>query len=75
MSPRLLVSLGLAALLGGVAYLVLETASSGEDWIELAVIGAAALACGLSLQARGRPRPSRRHRIVRTPESDRWEAR
>ena len=70
----LIVLLGLAAVLGALGYVVLRTAATGEDWIELAVIGAAALVGGLALRGGHHPRPSRRRRIVRTPEGNRWEA-
>ncbi len=61
--------LGLAALIAALASLVLETAATGEDWLELAVIGAAALVGSLALGGRRTPRPARRRTIVRTPES------
>jgi hypothetical protein len=64
--------LALAAVLAGIAYLVLETASTGEDWLELVLIAAAALGGGLALSARRSPARSRRRKIVRTPDS-RWE--
>jgi threonine/homoserine efflux transporter RhtA len=65
--------LALAAALAGIAYLVLETAATGEDWLELALIAAAALGGGLALSARRSPGRNRRRRIVRTPDSSRWE--
>lgn len=68
---RPLALLLLGAVLAALAYAVFETASTGEDWLELAVIGAAALIGGLALGARREPRPDRRRTIVRTPES-RW---
>jgi peptidoglycan/LPS O-acetylase OafA/YrhL len=72
MRPRRILGLvGVAVLVAALASLVLETAASGEDWVELAVIGAAALVVSLALVERRRPRAGRRRTIVRTPES-RW---
>lgn len=61
--------LAATVIVAALGYLVLEAATTGEDWVELGAICAAVLALSLGARRRATPRPSRTRTIRRTPES------